>query len=81
MRNIMVVLLLIWALFLIRNYTFYAGIERGEMVEELAAVAEQVRITNVVTLVYLGPRIFDTFLEVIVVVLTVFGIKSLRSHL
>jgi len=31
-----------------------------------------------VSSIYLGPRVFDTFLEVNVVLLTVFGVKYLR---
>jgi multisubunit Na+/H+ antiporter MnhB subunit len=33
-------------------------------------------IRNMVTTIYLGPRVFDTFLEVLVVVLTVFGVRA-----
>jgi len=32
-----------------------------------------------VTAVYLGPRVLDTLLEVMVVVLTVFGMKFIRG--
>ena len=39
----------------------------------------QMGIQNMVTAVYLGPRIMDTFIEVMVVVLTVYGMKYLRE--
>ncbi len=40
-------------------------------------LAQHVGINNVVTLVYLGPRVFDTMMEAMVVVLTVVGMKHL----
>ena len=42
-------------------------------------IAGQMGIQNMVTAVYLGPRVFDTFIEVMVVVLTVYGIKYVRE--
>jgi multisubunit Na+/H+ antiporter MnhB subunit len=44
-------------------------------------MATQMGIQNMVTAVYLGPRVFDTFIEVMVVVLTVYGMKFVREHL
>ncbi len=43
-------------------------------------VAGQMGIQNMVTAVYLGPRVFDTLIEVMVVVLTVSGMKYLRER-
>lgn len=40
-------------------------------------IAEEMNIRNLVSLVYLGPRAVDTAVEVLVVVLTVFGIQYL----
>jgi len=43
-------------------------------------VTEQMGIQNMVTAVYLGPRMMDTLIEVMVVVLTVYGMKHLRGR-
>lgn len=43
-------------------------------------ITEQMGIQNMVTAVYLGPRMMDTFIEVMVVVLTVYGMKYLREN-
>lgn len=43
-------------------------------------IAGHMGIQNMVTAVYLGPRIFDTLIEVMVVVLTVYGIKFMREE-
>lgn len=40
----------------------------------------KMNVKNIVTTIYLGPRIFDTFLEVMVVILTVFGMKFIRGR-
>ena len=42
-------------------------------------MAGEMGIQNMVTAVYLGPRIFDTLIEVMVVVLTVYGMKYVRE--
>ncbi len=44
-------------------------------------IAGQMGIQNMVTAVYLGPRVFDTFIEVMVVVLTVYGMKFVRERI
>ena len=44
-------------------------------------IADAMGIQNMVTAVYLGPRIFDTFVEVMVVVLTVYGMKYIRERI
>ncbi len=44
-------------------------------------IAGQMGVQNMVTAVYLGPRIVDTFIEVMVVVLTVCGMKFLRERI
>ncbi len=46
---------------------------------DFTEMTQKMNIRNIVTAIYLGPRIFDTFLEVIVVVLTVFGMKFIRN--
>lgn len=46
---------------------------------DFEAMTRQMNIKNIVTAIYLGPRLFDTFLEVMVVVLTVFGMRFIRS--
>ena len=48
-------------------------------VDDYEAIANDMNINNMVTAIYLGPRIFDTFLEVMVVLLTVFGMKFIRN--
>ncbi len=50
-----------------------------EHVEKVIELAQKMNIKNLVTVVYLGPRIFDTMLEVLVVVLTVIGIKTIKE--
>jgi len=42
-------------------------------------MTRHMNVQNIVTAIYLGPRIFDTFMEVMVVILTVFGMKFIRS--
>lgn len=42
-------------------------------------IAETMGIQNMVTAVYLGPRVMDTFIEVMVVILTVLGMHFLRE--
>ncbi len=51
-----------------------------EWVYDFTDIAMSLNIRNLVTSVYLGPRMFDTFLEVMVVVLTVFGIQFIKSR-
>lgn len=48
-------------------------------IEDFEIMTRQMNVKNMVTAIYLGPRIFDTFLEVMVVILTVFGMKFIRS--
>ncbi len=48
-------------------------------VADFEIMTAQMNVKNMVTAIYLGPRIFDTFLEVMVVILTVFGMKFIRS--
>lgn len=51
-----------------------------EIGESWVRIADAMGIQNMVTAVYLGPRIFDTFVEVMVVVLTVYGMKYVRER-
>lgn len=73
------------AIFLVGSFIYVATYMRGvdlvfsEVVLDFRSLAEHMNIENMVAVVYLGPRIFDTFLEVNVVVLTVFGMKFIRS--
>jgi multisubunit Na+/H+ antiporter MnhB subunit len=48
-------------------------------VEDYEQIANEMNIRNMVTAIYLGPRMLDTFLEVMVVLLTVFGMKFIRN--
>jgi len=50
-----------------------------EEMPEIEVIARQLNMRNMVTTVLLGPRIFDTFLEVMVVILSVFGMKFIRA--
>ncbi len=52
-----------------------------EEVADYVAMARSMNIRNMVSAVYLGPRIFDTTIEVLVVVLTVYGMNYLRGKL
>jgi multisubunit Na+/H+ antiporter MnhB subunit len=56
-------------------------IQAREVDTSWVRIAGQMGIQNMVTAVYLGPRVLDTFIEVMVVVLTVFGMKFLREHI
>lgn len=51
-----------------------------EEVDYFAELARHMNIRNLVATVYLGPRILDTFLEVMVVVLAVYGMKFVREE-
>lgn len=51
-----------------------------EEVLDFADMARRLNIRNLVSTIYLGPRLFDTFLEVMVVVLAVFGMKIIREE-
>jgi multisubunit Na+/H+ antiporter MnhB subunit len=48
---------------------------------DFATMTETMNIRNIVTAVYLGPRLFDTFLEILVVVMTVFGMRFIREKI
>ncbi len=50
-----------------------------EEVDDFAAMARALNMRNMVAAVYLGPRIADTFLEVMVVVLAVAGMRFIRE--
>lgn len=51
-----------------------------EEVGEFADLARSLNIRNLVTAVYLGPRVLDTFLEALVVVLAVSGMAFVRER-
>ena len=46
---------------------------------DLADIAARLNIRNLVSAIYLGPRVVDTFLEVLVVILAVFGMQFVRE--
>lgn len=50
-----------------------------EEVLDFESIARNMNIRNMVTTIYLGPRILDTVLEVMVVFLTVLGMKFIRD--
>jgi multisubunit Na+/H+ antiporter MnhB subunit len=49
-------------------------------IDDYVAIAKQLNIRNLVSTIYLGPRLLDTALEVGVVVLTVLGMIYLRER-
>ena len=65
---------------------FYIYIHMVELVFhteiiDFAEMTKVMNIKNIVTAIYLGPRLFDTFLEVMVVVMTVLGMKFIRNKI
>lgn len=56
-------------------------IQVREIGESWVRIADAMGIQNMVTAVYLGPRMLDTWIEVMVVVLTVHGMKFLREKI
>lgn len=50
-----------------------------EEVSEFAEMARALNVRNLVSAIYLGPRVADTFLEVMVVVLAVVGMRFIRE--
>ena len=74
-----VALILLGSLVYVATYMRGIDLVFSEVVPDFRGLAEHMNIENMVAVVYLGPRIFDTFLEVNVVVLTVFGMKYIRS--
>ena len=59
----------------------YPELHTREVSETWVRIAAHMGIQNMVTAVYLGPRVFDTFIEVMVVVLTVYGMKFVREKI
>ncbi len=49
--------------------------------ESVAVIAHQLNIRNLVSAIYLGPRVVDTFLEVMVVIFAVIGMKYARESI
>lgn len=49
-------------------------------IDRYIKIAEQLNIKNVVSAIYLGPRLADTLIEVLVVVATVFGMIFIRKN-
>ena len=77
--NTVVAVILLGSLVYVATYVRGLDLVFSEVVLDFRGLAEHMNIENMVAVVYLGPRIFDTFLEVNVVVLTVFGMKYIRS--
>lgn len=75
-----IILIILASMLIIWNISGFEKSPDDETIAGLIETAEYMNIKNLVTTVYLGPRIFDTFLEVMVVILTVFGVKKLRSE-
>lgn len=71
--------ILLGALIYVTMYVRGLDLVFSDAVTDFRSLAEHMNIENMVAVVYLGPRVFDTFLEVNVVVLTVFGMKYIRS--
>ncbi len=46
---------------------------------DIVTIARELNVRNLVSTIYLGPRVYDTFLEVTVVILSVFGMKYVRG--
>ncbi len=80
-RRFRILVAIMLALIFIYTSIYLSQIELvfHEEVLDIEGIARQLNIRNMVTTVYLGPRIFDTFLEVMVVILTVFGMKFIRT--
>lgn len=51
----------------------------GYMIETYIETAENLNIRNLVSAIYLGPRLLDTISEVLLVVATVFGMIFIRK--
>ncbi len=52
----------------------------GDATAEIVELARHWNIRNLVTAIYLGPRVADTFLEVMVVTLAVIGLRHLGER-
>ena len=51
------------------------------IIADYSVIAQSMNIRNMVSAIYLGPRLGDTLLEVMVVVLAVYGMKFVRETL
>ncbi len=51
------------------------------IIADFVDIARTMNIRNMVSAIYLGPRLGDTLLEVMVVVLAVYGMKFVRETL
>ncbi|MGM0607956.1 MAG: hypothetical protein ACQESP_06030 [Candidatus Muiribacteriota bacterium] len=75
--NTTIVLLLITAFFLItevkQDLVFFETCDRQYFIE----LATELNINNMVTSVYLGPRILDTFFEALVVIATAMAMNNM----
>lgn len=49
-----------------------------EQINRYIEIARELNIRNVVSAIYLGPRLLDTIVEVLIVVATVFGMFFIR---
>jgi multisubunit Na+/H+ antiporter MnhB subunit len=74
--NITVFLFLAAMFVYFRIYTDPGQFVKAET-SDYIALARSMNIKNMVTAVYLGPRLFDTFVEALVVVATAFSMRYL----
>lgn len=51
-----------------------------KQIERYIEIARNLNIRNVVSAIYLGPRLIDTVIEVLLVVATVFGMLFIRRN-
>ncbi len=77
--NAFVAFLLTGAFFYVVVYLQGVQVILSEGITDFETIASRMNVRNMVAVVYLGPRVLDTFLEVNVVILTVFGVKHIRS--
>lgn len=54
---------------------------RYAVIADFTELTQRMNIGNMVSAIYLGPRLGDTLLEVMVVVLAVYGMKFVRETL
>ncbi|MDZ4200069.1 MAG: hypothetical protein U1E27_12390 [Kiritimatiellia bacterium] len=78
--NLMVAALVLGLLAFARFGSHPVTVRFHPEVSEFRELAESLRIRNMVSAVYLGPRVLDTFLEALVVVLAVTGMAFVRQR-
>ncbi len=61
--------------------TVVPAMNRHAVITDFTEMTQLMNIGNMVSAIYLGPRLGDTLLEVMVVVLAVYGMKFVRETL